>query len=361
MNDLKILKKIVNNLIVGTTSLLLMTGGANATSVDNGELVLNLDKTVFNSVGVSRGINTIIEHYFDQANANTLSTTQLITDQVDHVEISGDYSNLIFGINDFHSPLGPIIDDSHQLQGTNFEFSESNPSSGQIGFGGVLRLGSYLAGTTTTSGLGEVAIGDFILTHVDRSESGDADASGWLFTTTTNSLFPLPDGSYFPIWDTTDVTVSTEEGALTVSGTLVWTPEAINRLGTAVPTSVVAGTFSVTAQTYEELSVWILDQMVALKAASWSTVSDRPTRITANARLAQAIHYYQIAAANYRQGKFSIGNKYLKLTMASINAYKSVLERGVSLNKFSEMEVMPLLNAADKINTDIYYLMNNPE
>jgi hypothetical protein len=41
--------------------------------------------------------------------------------------------------------------------------------------------------------------------------------------------------------------------------------------------------------------------------------------------------------------------------------YKSILERGVSKNKFSEMEVMPLHTAAGKINADIHYLMNNPE
>ncbi len=88
-------------------------------------------------------------------------------------------------------------------------------------------------------------------------------------------------------------------------------------------------------------------------------MSDRPTRITANAKLAQAIHYYQIAAANYRQNKFRIGNKYLKLTVASLNKFKSTLEGGVSKNKFPESEVKSLLEAPDKIHDDIHKLMNS--
>jgi hypothetical protein len=103
----------------------------------------------------------------------------------------------------------------------------------------------------------------------------------------------------------------------------------------------------------------ILEQIIALKAASWTQVSDRPVRITANARLAQAIQYNNIAVANYRQGKISIGNKYLKLAKASIIKFESTLERGISKNKFPEEEVLPLLEAADSIIANINDLMDS--
>ncbi len=356
MKDLKIIKNSVKRFIVGVTALLLMTGGANATFVESGNLVVNLDQEVFKSFGVPGGVNTIIEHYFDQTAGNASTGTQLLTDHLDHLEILGDYSNLIFGINDFDSRLGPVIGATHQLQGTTFEFSESTPPSGQIGFGGLLRLGFPVAGTTIDAGFGEIAIGDFTLSYGDRS-AGAENASGWLFTTTG-----LPDSAYFALWDTSDVTVSIEEDTLIITGKLLWSPEAISFLGAfGGPISIEAGTFSIAAETFEKNPMRILDQIVALKAASWSQVSDRPVRITANAPLAQAIHYINIAAANYRQNKFSIGNKYLKLVMSSINKFKSILELGISKGKFSEAEVQSLLETADSIISEIHYLMDNPD
>lgn len=51
MKNLKIIKKFLK-IPVGTTAFLLMTGGVNATFVDSGNLVINLDQEVFNSFGV---------------------------------------------------------------------------------------------------------------------------------------------------------------------------------------------------------------------------------------------------------------------------------------------------------------------
>ena len=107
-----------------------------------------------------------------------------------------------------------------------------------------------------------------------------------------------------------------------------------------------------------QLSPCILDQIVELKTTSLSQVSDRAVGITANAPLAQAIHYYNIAAANYRQNKISIGNRYFKIAIVSINKYKVSIERGVMKNKFTQTEVMSLLDAADSIIADLNYLMN---
>ena len=354
---MKIIKNSVKNFIGGAAALLLMTGGANATFVDSGNLVINLDQDAFTSFGVPSGVNSVVVHYFDQTAGNSATGPQLFTEQIEHSDISGDYSNLIFGINSFDNRLGPIIGESHQLQGTNFEFSDSDSPTGQIGFGGVLRLGTPFAETAPNVGFGGIAIGDFTLSYVDRSAAAE-NASGWIFTTTTG----LSDGSYFPLWDTTEVTVLTEEDTLIISGKLQWSPEILGLLGdVGGSVSIEAGTFSVAAETFEKTPKWIVDQVVALKAASWSQVSDRPVRITANAPLAQAIHYINIAAANYRQNKFSIGNRFLKIAMNSINKFKSILERGISKGKFPEAEVLSLLETADSIIAEILYVMDNPE
>ncbi len=204
MKDLKIIKKVFKNTIVSATALLLMRGGVNATSVDSGNLVINLDQEVFNSFGVPGGVNTVIEHYYDQPTGNSLTGSQILTNDLDLLEISGDYSNLNFGMNEFHDKLGPIIGELHQLQGTDFEFSDSDVSapSGQLGIGGLLRLSFPVAGTAIDAGFGVIAIGDFTLSFGDRNEG----ASGWLFKTTTG----LPEGLYYPLWDTTGVALSTE-------------------------------------------------------------------------------------------------------------------------------------------------------
>ena len=84
-------------------------------------------------------------------------------------------------------------------------------------------------------------------------------------------------------------------------------------------------------------------------------------RITANARLKQAVHYYNIAAANLRQNKQSIANRFFNISIASLEKYKSALERGVRLNKLPEEEVMPLLDNADSIIHEINHLMGGSD
>ncbi len=106
--------------------------------------------------------------------------------------------------------------------------------------------------------------------------------------------------------------------------------------------------------------VTILDQINALKTASWNQVSDRPFRITANAPLAQAIQYYNIAAANYRQNKKSAGDRYLRIAISSINRYISILELGIRNNKFPREEVVYLLETAASINVYMQNLIDNP-
>jgi hypothetical protein len=112
-----------------------------------------------------------------------------------------------------------------------------------------------------------------------------------------------------------------------------------------------------TGAVFDETLISVIDQIKALKGTSMDQVSDRPTRITANARLAQAIHYYNIAVANYRQGKFGPGDTYLKLSKAMVKKYVAILERGIEKGKFPAAEVQSLIEAAEAICADIDYLL----
>ena len=93
----------------------------------------------------------------------------------------------------------------------------------------------------------------------------------------------------------------------------------------------------------------ISDQIAALKIASWNQVPDRAVRITANARLAQAIQYNKIASIYFQKNNFPVAFRYLNLAMSSVNQYISTLELGITKNKFSEQEVSSLLTAANAI------------
>ncbi|MEE9344957.1 MAG: Ig-like domain-containing protein [Methylococcales bacterium] len=97
----------------------------------------------------------------------------------------------------------------------------------------------------------------------------------------------------------------------------------------------------------------ISDQIAALKIASWNQVPDRAVRITANARLAQAIQYNKIASIYFQKNNFPVAFRYLNLAMSSVNQYISTLELGITKNKFSEQEVSSLLTAANAIIADM--------
>ncbi len=111
-----------------------------------------------------------------------------------------------------------------------------------------------------------------------------------------------------------------------------------------------------TGEVFNETFNAVIGQIRALKA-TLNQVSDRPTRITANARLAQAMHYYNIAASNYRQGKFGPGDTYLKLSKAMVKKYVTILEQGIEKGKFPAAEVQALIEAAEAICGDIDYLL----
>lgn len=230
----------IKKLLVAASITLLIGGTAHAeTVVKSGNLVLNINKSNFNNFGGQ--VSAYFEHYFDQATANVTEGLDLITTDVDHIEIPS-YSGLIFGINEFDQP-GPVIGTQHQLQGTDFTFDDPMAPTGQIGFGGVLRISFYAKGTTTDSGFGEIGIGDFTLTKTDRSDKGADGASGWLFKTTSG----IPAGKYRPAFDTTDVVVTEDSNSLTISGNLLWAPETLAFFGSEG--LIEAGSFEITAVT----------------------------------------------------------------------------------------------------------------
>jgi hypothetical protein len=57
---------------------------------------------------VPSGVNTVIEYYFDQPTGNSLTGSQLLANDLDLLEISADYSNLNFEMNEFHNKLSSI-------------------------------------------------------------------------------------------------------------------------------------------------------------------------------------------------------------------------------------------------------------
>ena len=366
-------------------ALVLMTGTVNADNIRGGagQLILNIDHNKMIEHPRTREIprnsgnfvpySSFIEHYYDQATANELKGYELMRLGQDDYQPVNSTDNLVFGMNPemvTHplTILDPVLfpnpedfRDSfhHYLQNTSMYFDPNDIEgtvNGQIGFGGVLRIGfGDLTNETPDLGIGVQGIGDFSLSY-NREESK------WELKSNTGRGNPSENRGRAP-FSLEDVVVETSSGELSISGVMRSTSKSRRtgefRDGRFVPGEVL-GTFSMTAATVEETPV-IIDQIMALKSASWNTVNDRPVRITANGRIVQAIHYYNIAAANYRQGKSSIGKKYLKLAMLTIVKFKTVLETAISKNKFPEAEVLPLLEAVDSLHYDVHFVMENPD
>ena len=366
-------------------ALVLMTGTVNADNIrgGTGQLILNIDhdkmighprmrETPRNS-GNFVSYSSFIEQYYDQATANDLKGYELMRLGQDGYQPVASTNNLVFGMNPetvvhplttIDPALFPNPEDfrdsfHHYLQNTSMYFDPNDIEgtvNGQIGFGGVLRIGfGDLTSETPDLGFGVQGIGDFSLSY-------NREKSEWELKSNTGRGNPSGNRGR-PPFSLEDVVVEASNGELSISGVMRSTSKSRTTGefsdGRFVPGEVL-GTFSMMAATVAESPV-IIDQIMAIKTASWSTVSDRPVRITANARLVQAIHYYNIAAANYRQGKSSIGKKYLKLAMLTVVKFKTTLETAVSKNKFPEAEVLPLLEAVDSLHNDVHFIMENPD
>ena len=375
---------VLKVLVMGTCALTMMTGTAYADNVRGGvgELVINIDHDKMKNHPRTREIprksgnfvpySSFVEHYFDQPTANMLKGYELIRGAQDGYLPVESTENLVFGMNGetvIHplTTIDPVLfpdptkfRDSfhHYLQSTSFYFDPNDVEgtvNGQIGFGGVLRIGyGDLTNESPDLGIGIQGIGDFALSY-DREESE------WVLKSNTGRGNPAGDRGRKP-FSLEEVVVDTSvDGEFTISGILHSTSRSRRtgelRDGRFVPGEVL-GSFSITAETTQ--TPIILDKIVDLKAESMMTVSDRPVRITANARLAQAKHYYNVAAANYRQNKPSIGSRFLKLSMQTIMKFKAVIETGISKNKFPEEEVLPLLEAVDSIHSDVHFVMKHP-
>ncbi len=114
------------------------------------------------------------------------------------------------------------------------------------------------------------------------------------------------------------------------------------------PTPVVNPNVSINSISY---------QIATLKIASWDRIKDNAVRKTANARLAQAKNYFNIATANIKRRKATIGKKYLKISTSSIKKYISTLKTGINKSKLTETAALLLLNEANSINANINYLI----
>ena len=99
-------------------------------------------------------------------------------------------------------------------------------------------------------------------------------------------------------------------------------------------------------------------QIASLKILSWSQIRDYAVRSTANARLAQAKNYSNIAISNFKRKNRNGRDKYLKISTSSIKQFISTLEIGINKSKITESDALPLINEANSINANINYLID---
>ncbi len=183
---------------------------AHAVAVGSGELVLNLDRDALANlnVGTDPAVPGLyLEEFFDQAAANTRTSTQINSDQIVPGNDEIPATNLHLGVNPGSLPGTP----RGSIQTTNFSYDPSDvtgTASGRIGLGGVLRFRGDFTGIFAT--------GDFGLSY--DATRADAVRSGWVLT--NNYGFPTP------AFDLTNVSTSTPgPEALLLTGNLAWAPE----------------------------------------------------------------------------------------------------------------------------------------
>lgn len=255
--------------LIKAAALLVMASGVNAASLSGGNLVLNLDHDVFqaeNTFTASDGTTatTYIEHYYDAATANSLKGFELVRnnrDESDSYYPVTSTQNLSFDMNG-ETVTHPLTDNpnlpgsaQHYLQKTDFEFDSEvglhDSATGQIGFGGMLRVGFGNLDNLPDSPeydptLGVIGLGDFSMMH-DATE-------GWVIHSTTGvgggtSSNPSAPTTGPQVFSTKNTTADTSvDGKLTITGDLFWTTIAIaNGDELFANGAVEAGTFTMTA------------------------------------------------------------------------------------------------------------------
>lgn len=274
--------------LIRITALFIVAAGANAASLNRGNLVLNLDPITFQAENQQPGpggatTTAFIEHYFDAAEANVTRGFELVrnhrTDPDSYFPLSAAQTqNLDFAMNgvDVTHPLSPNQNlparNHHFLQPTNFEFDPADiegSAAGQMGFGGVLRVGfgnldNLPASPEFDPTLGVIGLGDFTMNY-------DA-ADGWVINSTTGigspdpgSLDPNTPPSGVRVFSTENVSTSVVNDELTISGDLSWTLFAVNNGFQFFDTGTVqAGSFSMTATVADSMAA-----AVPIPAAAW--------------------------------------------------------------------------------------------
>ncbi len=108
---------------------------------------------------------------------------------------------------------------------------------------------------------------------------------------------------------------------------------------------------------FDPIFTLVIDQIKELKTGSMGQVNNHPVRLSANNKLAHAIYHYNIAGESYEKNQNTVGDKHLKLAKRSIKKFVSIIEHGISKNKFRREEVLSLLEVADVTSADIDYLL----
>ncbi len=289
MKNLMIKNNLINKSIVGATALIAMTGGVNAASLTGGNLVLNLDPSIFQSENQQPGpegatTTAFIERYFDASEANVTRGFELVRNHRDEPDSyfplsEAQTQGLDFTMNGatVTHPLSPNQNlparNHHLLQATNFEFDSADiegSATGQIGFGGLLRVGfgnidNLPASPEFEPTLGVIGLGDFAMTY-------DTD-DGWVINSTTGfgsgdpgSLDPNTPPTGVRVFSTENVETTMVGDELTISGDLSWTLFVANNGFQFFDTGVVeAGSFSLTATVSADQAAAV----VPVPAAVW--------------------------------------------------------------------------------------------
>jgi hypothetical protein len=284
---MKIIKKnkVIKFSLMGVIALIIMTGTANSANVRGGvgQLVLNIDHEKMmghprtreypRNSGNFVPYSSFIEHYYDQATANGLKGYELIRNEQDGYQPVASTDNLVFAVNPIDvvhplttvdSTLFPDPEDfrdgfHHYLAPSDFYYDPNDiegTAMGQIGFGGILRIGfGDLTSANPNLDFGVQSIGDFALSY-NREESE------WELKSNTGRGNPSSQNGRKP-FSLEDVAVDTsDDDELTISGILRSTNRSRNtgelRDGRFVPGEVL-GTFSMTTATTVSVpaTVWL--------------------------------------------------------------------------------------------------------
>ena len=220
--------KPTKHIILTIAGSLLLKASASAALLASGSATINYNKTAWDNLASGQGSTPVLtlDRYFDQASANSLTGSQILSAAADPLV---SYTGQVYAMN------GTSVSNlaGRFTKATDFNFTLGNPQAetGAIGLGGVARFGVY------GGAYGELEFGDFTLQYsASRLLAG---GSGWYLK---NNIAPA--GAAFDLINPNVVETGT---TLSISGDLGISYEVANFLFvTPSDQGADVGTFSFT-------------------------------------------------------------------------------------------------------------------